>query len=291
MPTVPFNKLPAELRQYVWDAALLNEATNRIVLVDLNFKTIYPTKLLVSPFLLVNLESRERAKRFYSRRANVFDLTEREGLMTNSLRFGFQIGNVYLSAEYDTFCVGFKWPDFVNKAKYPRGEFAEIDTRWRGVSLCSTTPEILRELAPSVRKACIISYYIPEGGNGVSWRYQGQGYRPQDLQFDQDVRCYLHHRSLSMFPNVQPWFEIFIPAEYFGKFGCFTRICNSTTDITIIAERGWEGYLQLMNLLHFKYAVGRLTKRHAAWWDDARRPVVPRPRFMTLSEFSEATGV
>ncbi|KAI0512845.1 hypothetical protein F5B22DRAFT_286724 [Xylaria bambusicola] len=295
MPALPFNKLPAELRQFVWDAALLDEGKNRVVLVDSNFSAIYPTKLLVSPFLLVSHESRERAKRFYSYRVDVNEVTKRDSFITNSLLFGSPVGNVYLSAEYDTFCGGFKWPDFVDQAKYPQREFAEMKARWRGVSFCGTAPEILYELAPSVRKACIISYYRPESEDRTSWSYQGQGYSPQNLRFGNpsrdDLSVFLQHRKV--FPNAQHLFEVYIPAEYLGRFGSFARICNSTIDITVIAEKGWEGYLQLMNLFPFKYAVGRLMNWQdwRSWCDRSGERVVPRPRFMTLPEFGEAIGV
>ncbi|KAI0160779.1 hypothetical protein GGR57DRAFT_519668 [Xylariaceae sp. FL1272] len=68
----PFKLLPPELRLEVWEAALDEEAVNRLpVLLDTR---IFPVKKLISPLLSVNVESRACALAFYDTKLTVYRL-------------------------------------------------------------------------------------------------------------------------------------------------------------------------------------------------------------------------
>ncbi|KAI0131985.1 hypothetical protein BJ170DRAFT_591967 [Xylariales sp. AK1849] len=69
-----FAKFPTELRLMVWKEFLLQEARNRIIILDQECTTPYalPFADLVSPLLSVNQQTRQQAKRFYSCRLPVY---------------------------------------------------------------------------------------------------------------------------------------------------------------------------------------------------------------------------
>ncbi|KAI1325908.1 hypothetical protein F5Y16DRAFT_400935 [Xylariaceae sp. FL0255] len=95
----PFKRLVPELRDMIWDYALLAESETRIVLVQdyaIHQGGIQVTKHLLSSFLLVNKESRERAKHFYSDAIDVYeqDLTGEDIV---------SVGKLYVSRIHDIF--------------------------------------------------------------------------------------------------------------------------------------------------------------------------------------------
>ncbi|RYC53676.1 hypothetical protein CHU98_g12532, partial [Xylaria longipes] len=168
-----FSRMPSELCDMVWDIALLVEAYNRMVLVDVETRAIYPTRLLASPFLRVCYASRERAKRTYSHQETVRKAEEHRGILELAqsgvgVRSPLDVGTVYLSPQYDTFCTG---------------------PRWDKDSVCN-----------------------------VHWNQQQQRWVAGD----------------------EPY--------------------NLSLDIQVIADRGWEGQILLMDLLSFKYRLARLKR-------------------------------
>ncbi|KAI0152908.1 hypothetical protein GGR57DRAFT_469452 [Xylariaceae sp. FL1272] len=67
-----FSLLPAELRLDIWEEAVREEATNRLViLIDTR---VVPIKKLISPLLSVNRESRTRALKMYDTKLNIYRL-------------------------------------------------------------------------------------------------------------------------------------------------------------------------------------------------------------------------
>lgn len=74
-----FSALPTEIRLQIWDEALHQETDRRLVLVRRHNRTIIPTKWIMSPFLIVNNESRERAKDFYSYVIDVYTIARTIG--------------------------------------------------------------------------------------------------------------------------------------------------------------------------------------------------------------------
>ncbi|KAI1296300.1 hypothetical protein F5Y03DRAFT_370567, partial [Xylaria venustula] len=115
---------------------MLAEAKNRIVLVDGNF--IYPTSLLVSPYLRVSYESREEAKRFYSYHLAV----QAKGYIRKNCLYvdtGPPVGVVYLNVQHDTFCDGFRWPQ---RIEMKRGHIA---SRLRGAVHCGVAGNVRSE--------------------------------------------------------------------------------------------------------------------------------------------------
>lgn len=70
IPFTCFLLLPPEIRQMIWDQALLQEAKKRFVVISRaqvhrQKVTVAPLKHLVSPFLVLTRESRARAQAFY----------------------------------------------------------------------------------------------------------------------------------------------------------------------------------------------------------------------------------
>lgn len=61
-----FRDFPFELRRMIWEGALVAEAKKRVVMFDDKSGAIMPTTQLASPFFVVNSESRDEAKTFYS---------------------------------------------------------------------------------------------------------------------------------------------------------------------------------------------------------------------------------
>lgn len=74
-----FPLLPPELRDQVWDEALLQENEQRLIvlIMHLGHQSVGPLPCLVSPLLAVNTESRARAKTFYPRRITVHQTSPR----------------------------------------------------------------------------------------------------------------------------------------------------------------------------------------------------------------------
>ncbi|KAK6858176.1 hypothetical protein PG995_005875 [Apiospora arundinis] len=69
-----FPELPPELRVMIWKLALANEAHDRIALVHRESLRIVPSKLMISPLLEVNCESRKEALRHYSYRLDILNV-------------------------------------------------------------------------------------------------------------------------------------------------------------------------------------------------------------------------
>ncbi|KAI1108529.1 hypothetical protein F5Y14DRAFT_82461 [Nemania sp. NC0429] len=67
----PFNRLPAELRLEIWSFAIRADARRRRV-VEQNLQVFPTLDLAASPFLSVNIESREAARAFYPVRLEVY---------------------------------------------------------------------------------------------------------------------------------------------------------------------------------------------------------------------------
>ncbi|KAI1364975.1 hypothetical protein F5Y08DRAFT_196952 [Xylaria arbuscula] len=276
MTTFPFNTLPAELRLLIWDAALLNEANNRVVLVKSNINdwtSIYPTKILVSPFLLVNHESRGRAKRFYSDRLRVGTVTKRDW---DSITVPVSRSKwvVYLSAKHDTFCIGFDFPKFTRNDV--RGHlYAPAFSSWQGVSFCGVTPKDSIELGARTRKACYIIHCHRDDFGEYDL---GTRLCPRTPRRDGD-------RHLCEFPNAELSLAIFFAAgQTSNYFGNISRR-DARTNVMAVAQQGWIGQLQHMsqNLVGDRYAVGQFT--------DDRRSQNPTVRVMTLPECSKFLGV
>ncbi|KAK8859756.1 hypothetical protein PGQ11_010490 [Apiospora arundinis] len=69
-----FPELPPELRVMIWKVALANEAHDRVALVHRESLRIVPSKLMISPLLEVNCESRKEALRHYSYRLDILNV-------------------------------------------------------------------------------------------------------------------------------------------------------------------------------------------------------------------------
>ncbi|KAI0380639.1 hypothetical protein F5Y04DRAFT_281665 [Hypomontagnella monticulosa] len=115
-PTFPFNKLPPELRFLIWNQALVQESSERLVLLDLHPPSIYPFKSLVSRILAVNAESRRCALNFYETSLSVYRLkrkgVEWEDVFTKNIYLEIitrptnSRGKLYLSSKHDLFMSG-----------------------------------------------------------------------------------------------------------------------------------------------------------------------------------------
>ncbi|KAI2472734.1 hypothetical protein F4781DRAFT_444437 [Annulohypoxylon bovei var. microspora] len=110
----PFNNFPKELRLLIWEEALLQESSERIVLLTPAHFQIIPSKSLVSPMLTVNKESRYCALKFFDLKLPLFKLPD--SATYNSELFCFDIVDidtlikdkkvVYISLEHDIFTSG-----------------------------------------------------------------------------------------------------------------------------------------------------------------------------------------
>ncbi|KAI1325907.1 hypothetical protein F5Y16DRAFT_400934 [Xylariaceae sp. FL0255] len=99
-----FGELPTELRIMIWDLAVLAEAQERVIIiqgVNACSRPAYATvtKNLLSPFLVINSESRERALRVYTYPINV--TCDLFGL--RNAQAEFPIGTMYVSLEHNIF--------------------------------------------------------------------------------------------------------------------------------------------------------------------------------------------
>jgi hypothetical protein len=154
-----FAKLPPEIRQQVWDAALIRESSTRLVLVWKKDFSIHPTRHLVSPFLSVNCESRARALDFYDVQLTIWkrrspidfekavneSLEEREPTVANG---GLQpYGFARLNIAHDVFVLGFEdvprdgylyWRIFIRDMRR-KGRVGEKGP-WDIPLNCETTP-------------------------------------------------------------------------------------------------------------------------------------------------------
>ncbi|KAI0426514.1 hypothetical protein F5Y09DRAFT_318665 [Xylaria sp. FL1042] len=283
-----FNKLPPELRQDIWDRALLAESKNRIVLVDVPGRTIYPTKLLISLFLEVNCESRERAKRFYSYRLKVSEIHPknwcRPGIVKPSIRSAFKVkacsfcpvGAVYLNTEHDTFCVGFVWP----LGEYENGK--RLTSKIGRIGFCGITEPRFKRLSRKVRKVCfIVSHSLLESLVVMPRYFRALG---EERVFTNNDIPYGYVQwaveTCNVFPIGQYWSAIFLIFEVPEDFDPHHKRCHNITDILTMAEKGWDGQRHLMNMLDFKYAVARL----AIGDDNAREISV---HFIPLTEINK----
>ncbi|KAI2616143.1 hypothetical protein GGS26DRAFT_597045 [Hypomontagnella submonticulosa] len=124
MPSFPFNKLPPELRSIVWNEALLQESSERLVLLDLQPPVIFPFKSLASPLLSVNTESRYYAVRFYDFTLPVYslendkyicwrDISRKRRCLDAIVRTTKDKGKLYLSPKYDIFMAGLSVMSYV----------------------------------------------------------------------------------------------------------------------------------------------------------------------------------
>ncbi|KAM0806582.1 putative 2EXR domain-containing protein [Seiridium cardinale] len=90
-----FSQLPPELRIHIWNMAIMEEARERIIIMDVfNPGRFCPTQDLASPFLLVDQESRGCATDYYNSKAKV----TRRGS-------GRASGTVYLRPEHHLFAI------------------------------------------------------------------------------------------------------------------------------------------------------------------------------------------
>ncbi|KAI0865548.1 hypothetical protein F4860DRAFT_461874 [Xylaria cubensis] len=247
-----FNKLPPELRDMVWDNALIAEATNRMVFADLKTGAIYPTRHLVSKISQVCYASNKRAKHIYNYREPVYEVRMRDTLPSvagpftsaqfNQFELGEEVGVVYLSPRYETFCIGLIWP--------PVGICPTHDCM-RRVSYYSTRAFDIRDpYILSVWRACFFEgYQVCRQGH---FRGEGTpGYSTLTPMTDPDA-------YMDMFPRVPFWFGIFYPALI--DIALPTEIADLvlTTDVQVIADEGWKGLLRLMNEAPYKYAVAAI---------------------------------
>ncbi|KAI0556057.1 hypothetical protein F4679DRAFT_16352 [Xylaria curta] len=250
-----FNKLPIELRDMVWDNALIAEATNRMVFAhvfaDPRTGTIYPTKHLVSKIMQVCYASNKRAKQIYNCREVVYEVVWRDtlpcpaGYEFDEFELGEEVGAVYLSPQHDTFCVGFTWPLL---------GLCPTHDCMRGVSYYSTRAfDMHSPLLLSVLKVCSFDKY---GVNSQDSRedFRGEGtpgystlWPSGDIEID-----------IKMFPNVQRWFAILYPHIIDTQLPIEIEDLILTTDVQVIANEGWEGQCRLMNESPKKYAVAEL---------------------------------
>ncbi|KAI1740563.1 hypothetical protein F4680DRAFT_447887 [Xylaria scruposa] len=254
-----FSKLPLELRDMVWDEALLVEALNRMVFVDTETCAIYPTRHLVSKIMQVCYASNRRAKAIYNYREAVYEVLLRDMLPSESedhdfdeFKLGDEVGAVYLSfpiplsPQHDTFCVGIFWP--------PVGICPYHDCM-RTVSYYST--KAMDEDDPlllDVLKVCSFDKYKLD----IFGHFKGEG-MPEYSTLTPSEQPDLH---ITMFPNVGHWSVIFYP--FLINIALPSEIGNPilTTDVQVIANEGWEGQCRLMNEAPFKYAVASLRGRN-----------------------------
>ncbi|XXG98935.1 hypothetical protein Hte_005268 [Hypoxylon texense] len=124
-----FPDFSTETRLMIWEEALREEASNRIVFLDTRTGRVIPTKHLASPLLSVNKESRQCALRFFGMKLTVERLKEPIGFDTHNdydpvSDTGFKqsvdevlplyiyndrnYGALYLSPRYDIFCTSFQ---------------------------------------------------------------------------------------------------------------------------------------------------------------------------------------
>ncbi|KAI1415528.1 hypothetical protein F5Y13DRAFT_207238 [Hypoxylon sp. FL1857] len=111
----PFNKLPTEIRFYIWEEALLEESSERLVILDYLTHKVIPFKSLVSPMLIANRESRCLALKFFDLKLIVCNLPciLHPTLINSTGRFDLNEINqstnnknrLYLSSRHDTFII------------------------------------------------------------------------------------------------------------------------------------------------------------------------------------------
>ncbi|KAI1136839.1 hypothetical protein F5Y05DRAFT_419793 [Hypoxylon sp. FL0543] len=114
----PFKNLPPEVRHLIWDEALREESSERLVLLDHITHKVLPFKSLVSPMLTVDRESRSRAVRFFDMKLFVCKLPVSRNPWRSSFHgfFDFHEMNetprsekrLYLSSRHDIFMAGFE---------------------------------------------------------------------------------------------------------------------------------------------------------------------------------------
>ncbi|KAH9901878.1 hypothetical protein F4778DRAFT_737998 [Xylariomycetidae sp. FL2044] len=91
-----FPELVPELQMMIWDSALAEEQTGRMVILGREDRRIQPTLHLVSPILSVNHQSRRVAKSFYDVALDVLEGQSQSSQLA---------GKLYLSFQTDLFCL------------------------------------------------------------------------------------------------------------------------------------------------------------------------------------------
>ncbi|OTB12925.1 hypothetical protein K445DRAFT_304658 [Daldinia sp. EC12] len=111
MSSFRFSSLPPELRLQVWKDFLHEETERRIVVINIYDFAAFPMKKHVSPLLIVNRESRQVAKAFYSYTLKVYRtgrrrlLYEKPGWKHNLKEAGI----LHLSLDQDIFMTSRYW--------------------------------------------------------------------------------------------------------------------------------------------------------------------------------------
>ncbi|KAI0834327.1 hypothetical protein F5Y06DRAFT_306777 [Hypoxylon sp. FL0890] len=111
----PFDKLPVEIRLLMWEEALLEESSGRLIILDHSTHRVLPFKSLVSPMLTINKESRSCALNFFTIKLTVCKLPG-PNHPTINVKGSFDFNEVneapnskkrlYLSSQHDTFIAG-----------------------------------------------------------------------------------------------------------------------------------------------------------------------------------------
>ncbi|KAI2783031.1 hypothetical protein F4815DRAFT_442484 [Daldinia loculata] len=112
MSPFPFPKLPTELRCQIWDSFL--ETEERIVVVDAGNWAVYPMRRHISPLLIVNRESRQAAKAFYSYTVKVYHICDM-GKGTGTRRrqpLEVPAGILHLNLNRDVFVSSSYWGEY-----------------------------------------------------------------------------------------------------------------------------------------------------------------------------------
>lgn len=81
-----FSELPPELRLAIWEHALQDEASSRLVLLHETSHRVLPFRYLASPLLSVNMEARRVALKFYDIKLPVWPALPANSVVVRSMR-------------------------------------------------------------------------------------------------------------------------------------------------------------------------------------------------------------
>ncbi|KAI1259578.1 hypothetical protein F5Y18DRAFT_433186 [Xylariaceae sp. FL1019] len=258
-PVFPISQFPPELRNMIWDAALLQESSQRLVLLagwepsdELKHQTqIVPLPNLVSPYLSTCVESRERGLRFYYYREEVFvhQMASRSPRSTQRL----QRGTVYINPKNDIFL---DWED--------PDTWQNEWLRWN--PLCGPL-QCLRD----IQKVCII-----------------EEHEPTDSIWNGDRLSASHHRH-HIFPNKRRWLLLYIRGgdrvevnpNTFRRQDRYKILYED--DLRLLCQKGWGGVPDYIRLCNENHRLARLV-------DDPEQEIQPDKRIEVLNPSEAATA-
>ncbi|KAI0149495.1 hypothetical protein GGR57DRAFT_514910 [Xylariaceae sp. FL1272] len=256
----PINRFPAELRHMIWDAALLQESTQRLVLMAtwyIDKIEIVPRPNLISPYLSTCVESRERALKFYYYREEVFTYQLAGRYDDYKVRASQKLhrGTVYINPKYDIFL---DWDEICIRTH-----------RWMQWNASCGPLQCLQD----IQKVCKLgeaepTYSIQDGTSANIWKER------QDL-----------------FPNMSRWLLLYIRCDLVEvnrqadeRRDLYEELYED--DLRLLCDKGWPGVTEYLGLFNGNHRLAQMVEHPR----QEGQPGKPGQRFKVLDVSEAATA-